>query len=167
MLKWFRKGGVTPFEKQIVENVDRHGCHINWVFDEDKTDPAFAYSIGFTKTLNFPEVVIFGLPQETCGPAINALLAMCAAGQSLKDGERLKSFFGEYDCIVRTVDESWLIQSYFASALWYHRTQMGRALRDVVMLVWPDADHKFPWEDGCAEWVCADQPALYEPRIAA
>jgi hypothetical protein len=161
----FRKKPIDAFEKAIIHNVDRHGCHINWIFDEDKSDPPFAYSIGFTKTLGLPEVVLYGLPRETAGPAINALLAMCAAGQPLDDGARLERFFGEYDCIVRRVDESWLIQSHFASALWYHKTQMGSVFESAVMLVWPDADHKFPWEEGCAEWVRNDQPALYEPRI--
>jgi hypothetical protein len=158
-------GSTSDFERKIINNVDRHGCHVNWIFDAEGPEPAFAYSIGFTKTLGVPEVVIFGLPQETCGPAINALLAMCAGGLVLTEGARIPKFFGEYDCVVRMVDESWLIQSYFASALWYHRTQSGQALRHVAMIVWPDANHKFPWEDGCADWVRADQPALYEPRI--
>lgn len=171
MLKWFRKGGATPFEKQIIANVDKHGCHINWIFDEGQSDPAFAYSIGFTKTLgktnkhDMPEVILFGLPQETCANAINSLLAMCAAGQSLADGTVIEKFFGDYDCVIRKVDESWITQSHFASALWYHRTQMDQPLERVVMLVWPDVEHKFPWDQGCAEWVRNDQPALYEPRL--
>lgn len=167
MMNWFRKGGATPFERDIIDNVEKHGCHLNWVFDENDGDPAFAYSIGFTKTVGGPEVIVFGLPQSTCGEIINSMLALRARGLVLDEGVRIAGIFGEYDCIARTVHESWLIQSYFASALWYHRTQMGQPLTDVAMLVWPDADHKFPWENGCADWVRADQPELYNPRLAA
>lgn len=159
-------GTVTAFEQQIVENVDRHGCHINWVFDAEVPEPPFAYSVGFTKTLGAPEVILFGLPQETCGPAINALLQMCAAGMTLEEGQVIPEFFGEYDCTVRMVHESWLTEEYFASALWYHRTQMGQALRHVAMIVWPDEHHRFPWDGGCADWVRADQPALYNSKVS-
>ena len=167
MMNWFKKGGATPYERDIIKNVEKHGCHINWVFDEKDSNPAFAYSIGFTKTVGGPEVILFGLPQETCAQTINHMLVLRAGGLVLEEGARVSGIFGEYDCIVRMVDESWLIQSYFASALWYHRTQMGQPLAEVAMLVWPDADHVFPWEDGCADWVRADQPELYHPRLAA
>lgn len=158
-------GSINEFEQTIIDHVNRHGCHINWVFDENSAVPAFAYSIGFTKTVGAPEVVMFGLARETCGPAINALMAMCAAGQTLTEGTRIHQFFGPYDCVIRMVDPSWLIRDYFASAIWYHQTQSGEPLREVAMVVWPDAEHKFPWEEGCADWVRADQPPLYEPRI--
>jgi len=161
----FGPGGNTPFEREIIANVEAHGCHINWIFSEDEDVPAFAYSIGFTRTAGVPEVILFGLPQDTCYPVINNLLAQCVAGQTLDDWVRIDSLFNGYDCVVRSVDEGWLIQSYFASALWYFRTQMDSSLRRVAMLVWPDADHRFPWEEGCADWVRHDQPALYQPRL--
>jgi hypothetical protein len=165
-MKWFRKGGATHFEREIINNVDKHGCHINWIFDEEEAAPAFAYSVGFTKRLGVPEVILFGLPKDTSMQAINSAFALCAVGQRLDDGQRFAGLFGnDYACIARAVDESWLVQSFFASALWYHRTQMNQALEQVAMLVWPDADHRYPWEDGCADWVRADRPALYEPRL--
>lgn len=171
MKGWFRRDTLNEAERQIVANVDKHGCHINAVFDADGNDPSFAYSIGFPKTLakvnkgDAPEVIAFGLPNEVYGPAINALLAMCAAELDLVEGERIPCFFGEYDCVVRTVHGSWIEDEYLASAIWYHRTQLGRELTKVSMLVWPDEEHRFPWEDGCADWVRAVQPTLYEPRL--
>ena len=167
----FYKGTLNDLEREIVANVDKHGCHINAVFDPDGNDPSFAYSVGFTKTLaklnkvDVPEVIAFGLPDEVYGPAFNTLLAMCAADLDLVEGERIPGFFGDYDCIVRAVHGSWIEDAYLASAIWYHRTQMNRELTNVVMLTWPDADHLFPWEDGCADWVRSVQPPLYEPRL--
>ena len=161
---------LNEFEREIVANVDAHGCHINGVFDPDGVEPSFAYSVGFTRTIervngpNTPEVIAFGLPNDVYGPAINELLLMCAAGLDLAEATRIEQFFGDYDCIVRRVHKSWIVDSYFASAIWYHRTQMGREFESAAMLTWPDADHVFPWEEGCADWVRAAQPALWTNR---
>ena len=92
---------------------------------------------------------------------------MCAVGQKLDEHCRVEGFFGNYDGVVRMVHPSRIDEEFFNSAIWYHRTQMDRELGKVAMLVWPDADGVFPWEDGCEAWVQADQPALYEPRLAS
>ncbi|MCK0129010.1 DUF4262 domain-containing protein [Erythrobacter sp. F6033] len=171
MRNWFKKDNLSKFERDLISNVEKHGCHLNGVFDPDDEHPNFVYSIGFTKTLaktgrpGVPEVVIFGLPGDFCGPAINQLLALCAAGQKLDEGTRLDSFFGDYDGIVRMVDPSNITDAFFNSAIWFHRTQMNSDLEDVAMLVWPDSKGVFPWGDGCEGWVKADQPALYEAAI--
>ncbi len=171
MFNRFSEAGIEALEQVIIEHVDRNGCHINWIFEEDDDLPPYAYSIGFPKTISLvdsaraastPEVVIFGLPQETAGPAINGLLAMCAAGLSLHEGARIPEFFGVFDCIVRMVDKRNL--NYFESAKWYHESQMGQPLENVAMIVWPDADHRFPWEPECADWVKADQLPLYDAQ---
>jgi hypothetical protein len=163
---------LSDYEQTIVDNVEKHGCHLVGVFDPDAKDPRFDYSVGFTKTLEkvgksgFPEAIVFGLPGEVSGPALNELMALCAGGfVRLEDGERLERFFGEYDAIIRTVHPSWIDERYFSSAIWYHRKQMNREFQAAVMVVWPDEEGVFPWEDGCAEWVRADQPALYSSRL--
>lgn len=171
MRNLFKRDGLSAFEREIVSNIEKHGCHIMAVFDPNGDKPSFAYSVGYTRTLekigkrDCPEVIMFGLPRDVVGPAINSLLAMCAAGQTLDDGDRLESFFGEYDAVVRIVHETQIAEEYLNSALWYHRTQMGRSLRKVAMIFWPDQNGVFPWEEGCEEWVRRDQPALYEPRL--
>jgi hypothetical protein len=157
----------TEYEEKIVRFVETHGCFIVSVFDPDDDVVPFSYSIGFTKSLGQPEVVLFGLPGKTAHPLINDLFRLCQDGLKLVDWAIIDGLVVDYRCIARSVDESWIIQSQFASALWYHRTQMNSALEDVVQIVWPDADGIFPWQEGCADWVIADQLALYEPRLVA
>jgi hypothetical protein len=155
----------TDYERQIVDCVEKYGNFVLSVFGaEDGSSPPFSYSIGFAKTLGAPEVIVQGLPSGTAHPVINDLFSMCTDGLQLSDGLRIDGLLANYPCVARGVDESWITQSYFASALWYHRTQMNSALTDVVQLVWPDADGRFPWEEGCADWVRSDQPVMYEPR---
>jgi hypothetical protein len=135
--------------------------------DEGSNEPPLSYSVGFTKSLGQPEVIFLGLPGETAHALINDLFAMCRDGLHLADGVQIDDLVANFPVIARGVDESWITQSHFASALWYHRTQMDGALQHVMQIVWPDPDNRFPWDDGCADWVRADQAALYEPRIAA
>jgi uncharacterized protein DUF4262 len=158
----------TDYERKIIDCVERFGCFAVSVFpDETVRDPPFTYSVGFTKSLGQPEVVFCGLSGDTGHALVNDLFAMCSEGLQLSDGVRVNDLVANYPVVAREVDESWIVQSYFASALWYHRTQMDAGLQDVVQIVWPDADSSFPWDDGCAEWVKADQLAFYEPRMAA
>ena len=167
---WFKRGGVTPYERDIIKFVKSHGCFIvSVVPDEGEVHSIpWSYSIGFTKTLGRPEVVLCGLPRDTAHETINLLFAMCRNGLTLEDGQIIDGLFGNGFAVVsRIVDESWLIQSQFASALWFHRTQMDQPLQNVVQLIWPDAEGLFPWDDDCAEWVRNDQPEMYKPRIAA
>jgi len=158
---------LTEYEEKIVRFVETDGCFVVSVFDPDEEGVPFSYSIGFTKSLGQPEVVLFGLPGTTAHPLINDLFRLCKDGLELADWAIIDDLVANYRCIARAVDESWIIQSQFASALWYHRTQMDAALEEVVQIVWPDADGIFPWQEGCADWVIADQPALYEQRLAA
>jgi hypothetical protein len=157
----------TDYERQIVECVEQFGCFAVSVSPlEASNGPHFTYSIGFTKSLSQPEVIFFGLPADTAHALINDLFGMCQDGLKLDDGVRVDNLVANYPIIARTVDESWIIQSYFASALWYHRTQMDASFEQALQMVWPDAESVFPWQPGCADWVRADQPALYRPRIA-
>ncbi len=163
---------LSDYEQTVIDNVEKHGCHLVGVFDNEGNEPDFVYSVGFTKTLekvgkpDFPEAIVFGLSGDVSGPALNQLMALCAGGYiKLEDGERIEQYFGEYDAVVRKVHPSWIDETYFNSAIWYHRTQMKRELHSAAMVVWPDAEGVFPWEDGCADWVREDQPALYVPRL--
>ena len=158
---------MTEYETKVVEFVETHGCFVVSVFDPDEDEPPFSYSVGFTKSLGEPEVVFCGLHGSSAHPLINDLFGLCQAGLHLADWTVIENLLKDYRCIARTVDESWIIQSTFASALWYHRTQMGSTLKDVVQIVWPDEYGHFPWEASCVDWLRSDQPALYEPRLAA
>jgi Domain of unknown function (DUF4262) len=161
-------GMQTDYERDIVRFVESHGCFVvNVVPDENGDQVPFSYSIGFTKSLAQPEVVLVGLAPDSAHPLINDLYELCRRGLKLSDGVRIDELVRDRPCFARSVDDSWLIQSYFASALWFHRTQMGSSLRSVVQVVWPDPDGFFPWEKECADWARSDQLAMHLPRLAA
>ncbi len=168
-----RNDRLDDFQRNIIKTVDKHGCFIHAVSPLEEGFPTYAYSIGFTKTAkltktaDLPEVLLFGLPDEVYGPAINHLFLQGIGGCSFSEGARISGVFGQYDAVVRSVDESWLRDDLLGSMLWYHLSQMGGAKPKVVMLVWPDAELLYPWDEGCADWVRASQPAIYEPRLSS
>ncbi|MBX9859920.1 MAG: DUF4262 domain-containing protein [Sphingomonas sp.] len=153
-------------ELEIVENVRKHGCHINYVFDPDGVDPNFGYSIGFEATVDQPEVIIFGLPVKLTNYMINETLRQCRDGLKLEDGTIVDGLLEGHRCVARTVPASRIAVEYFNSAMWHFWETRGEPLGRAVQIVWPSATSGlFPWEPECSELVRDSQPALYIERL--
>jgi hypothetical protein len=54
----------SEYERGILANIEEHGWFCTTVFDPNGEQPSFSYSVGFTKTLNCPEFIVFGLPTK-------------------------------------------------------------------------------------------------------
>lgn len=152
----------TEFEKEIVDNVARHGCFIMSVFDPDGAEPEFSYSIGLLETAGQPEVIVFSLPKNLRASMINEIgRQMRDEGLCLSDGAQISGLLEGHHCIVREITTADAIGKHFGSAVWYSRLH-NVELKRVFQIVWPGArQHLFPWETGCDTNVIADQPALY------
>jgi Domain of unknown function (DUF4262) len=156
----------TDFEQKICANIAAHGCHINFIFDPEGDDLAFAYSVGFTKTVDQPEVIVFGLPMDIMKYMINETLTQCRAGLRLNDGVRISGLLAGFDVAVRDVPPQRIEREFFNSAMWFHQKEFGDELTSAVQLVWPGSETGlFPWDKGCSEQVIAHQPALYEAKL--
>jgi len=157
---------LTDYEQSILDNVDRNGCHITMVFDPEKQQPNFAYSVGFPETVGQPEVIVFGLSQEMMGFMINQTLRRCRAGMRLAEGVEIDGLLQGHVCVAREVSPENIEREFFNSAMWFQRHRSGTDMAEAYQIVWPGAvDGLFPWEDGCAEIVREIQPALYERRL--
>jgi hypothetical protein len=135
----------------------------------DEEGPSFLYSVGFTKTLNAPEVIIFGQPFELMYHVAGTLFDQIRDGQPLEDGQRRSGLLGGHDCELRAVHPDNLVIDYLNSALWYWHSILARPdYPPVFQIVWPSAKTGlFPWDAGCAEEVGALQPPLYQPAERA
>lgn len=153
-------------ERNIVDNIRKHGCHINYVFDPDSVEPSFGYSVGFEATVDQPEVIIFGLPMNLTNYMINETLRQCRDGLKLEDGTIVDGLLEEHRCVARTVSASRIAVEYFNSAMWYFSETRGEPLGRAVQIVWPSATSGlFPWEPECSELVRDSQPTLYIKRL--
>lgn len=155
----------NEFETKLIQNIEKHGCQVNYVFDPDGIDPDFSYSIGFPKSLGQPEVIIFGLPTKLMHSVINNVRDQCREGLRLSDGGVVEALLEGHVCTLKAVHKSQLVADYFGSAIWYHRDQLGTEMTEAFQIVWPGAlNSLFPWDEGCSPDVIEAQPALYEPR---
>jgi hypothetical protein len=151
----------TAFEQNIIANVRKHGCHINYVFDPDGDEPGFAYSVGFPETIGQPEVITFGLPMNVMQFMINETLRQCRAGLRLADGLEISGLLEGHVCVLLEIPHGNITRDYFNSAMWFRRHVAGEEMDAAFQIVWPGAqDGLFPWDEGCAEEVIALQPPL-------
>lgn len=140
---------MRQMDQRVRDNIARTGRHIMGVFpDVDSEDPlneSFTYSIG-NSLRNLPELLLVGLCGESF--AINALSElMLKRGRKFDDGE-IVSLGGPFAVCV--VDASEDVKREFT-------IQVGRQLGiadqdyDVMQVVLPDKDGRFPWQPDCAE----------------
>ncbi|QZD90132.1 DUF4262 domain-containing protein [Qipengyuania aurantiaca] len=156
---------LNEFEQGILDNIEKSGCQVNTIFDPDGDEPTFSYSIGFPKTVGQPEVIIFGLRNEVMHSMINALLGKCRQGLKLRDGLVIDDLLDGYNCVARVVVSDYLVDEYFASAIWYEKYRTGGEMEEAYQIVWPGVQQRlFPWDEGCDQIVIDSQPALYHPE---
>jgi hypothetical protein len=150
------------YEQDIVDNVERAGCHITTVFDPDGVDPSFAYSVGFPQTVKQPDVIVFGLPHEIMSHMINAMLDQCRSVFRMADFKHVEGLLEGHHCVLRAVQSQFIVPDFFNSAMWFNLRQTGEEMTNAFQLVWPGAiDGLFPWEPGSSQEVREYQPALY------
>lgn len=160
--------GYNDHETKLLANIEKYGCQVTFVFDAEGDEPDFCYSIGFSKSIHQPEVIVFGLPRKLMHSMVNNILEQCRDGLILADGLVIRGLLEGHDCIAQSVHSSQIVGDYFGSAMWFHRDQFGSELVEAFQIVWPGAkDGKFPWDADSSEQVRSVQPALYEPRLAA
>lgn len=166
------KGGEPPerdlddYEVKLLANIEEHGWQATHVFDPECNDPGFTYSIGFPKSLNAPDFIIFGLKQELMHNMLWEIFHQVKDGKAVEDGaEWLGLLGGDYTCVSRFVHPDNNSSNYFNSASWWYK-HTGRDIDklEFCQMFWPGVEDQFlPWEDGCHESVIAAQPLLFEP----
>jgi hypothetical protein len=162
----FRKG-LDIHEQKCVDDIRAYGCHVLQVSAEGE-HPHFSYSVGFPVSVDQPEVIVFGLQQPLMHNMINEMQRQCAEGLVMCDGQRVPDLIDGFDCILRYVTDKRAIEQHFGWAIWYHRSQRNIELCEAYQIVWPGkVQGLYPWEDGCDDFVIAQQPALYQQRMAA
>ncbi len=146
----------------LLSNVDEHGWQFTFVFDNKTDNPDFGYSIGFPKTLNAPEFILFGLPRNLMHNMLWGIFRQIQNGETVHDGKRWKNLIEGFDCISRKADHSDLFTEYVLSSDWLWKENGNAGHPEVYQLVWPGSQQGlFPWEEGCSEQVIEAQTKLW------
>ena len=152
----------TEYERKLLAMVDEHGWQCTSVFDPEGNDPDFSYSTGFTKSLNAPEFIIFGLPKDLMHKMLWEVYRQVEGGARPTDGMRWQGLLDGFDCISRKAVHKDLYTEYAVSANWFWRETGNVGSPEIYQIVWPGARQGlFPWEDGCAAGVIKAQPPLW------
>lgn len=123
------------------DTIDRRGWALQYVFGDGEHDPPFCYTIGL-HGLGHPELVVFGLDQQSAGSALNDLGDRIRGGATLVEGELVS--FAEWPCRLHVLALPNAAEILFSANRFY-----GRADDDPVaalQLVWDDRGGHFPWE---------------------
>lgn len=142
---------------QTKSHIEQFGLSVIHV-SEDEIGPAFSYSVGLFQTYQHPEIIMFGLPQESMQIIINNFAYEIESGTTYRPDELYGDILPDYDCILKMVPSEWY-DDYVGQA---QRFYQGSSFQ-LLQCVWPDLNHKFPWQPGFnANWRNR-QPLLYGP----
>ncbi|MEO0551171.1 MAG: DUF4262 domain-containing protein [Pseudomonadota bacterium] len=156
---------ITDYEANIIKNVEEHGWQCSHIFDPDQEKPSFSYSVGFTKTVNCPEFIVFGLSNDLMNSMLWQVFRDIKDGIEPQDGMIWSHLLEGFDCIIKKVHAENIEMNYLNSAKWYWNHHLGNS--DPVsafQIVWPGAvSGEFPWDEGCDQFIIDSQPPLYLP----
>jgi hypothetical protein len=137
---------LSEYLARAAEIIEQEGWLIQGVFPVEEDGDFFSYTVGLT-TKGLPELIVFGWPPEVAGVVLNDIARAAVAGTiKLAHGEVLTDFLDHgYKltlCAVKDTREHLTVANRF-----YGIDGPVRA----VQLVWPDAEHRFPWEGAVLE----------------
>lgn len=134
--------------RQVIDdNIENYGCHLA-LLEADNYLPAFVYSIGLFKKFKHPEIICFGLKTQVMATIINHACDLIKDGETLIPGKNYSGFLEGYEIHFLPVDKEYY-HNYVGYGGWFYENFDFPLLQ----LVWPDKEHKFPWdEDFNPDW---------------
>jgi len=145
---------TTPTRKALQDILDKIDSAIEeqgWAYVMTSQSPGsvpFLYTIGLTE-MDLPELVIFGLDQPTARAiaerAMEKLKQLKRSGHPIQDGLIGDQVIAGSPVVFREIP--------WGKAASYVRVAKARYQRklEVMQIVLPDANGRFPWEPGCDE----------------
>lgn len=122
-----------------------------------ETGPSFGYTIGLTETQKAPELIMFGLPIPLFGHFLNAMAEKMKAGERFKDGDIINDL-ANMPCVIRDIPLEQAKKYAFQAFFHYEGAEQQPTFQ---MIVIPDKNGKFPWDEGFDEEMRKSQPELW------
>lgn len=145
---------MEDIEKNIAKNVKRFGFDVLH-FEQEPDFPGYAHTVGLYENNNHPELVMFGLPEETMHILLSNASDRVKGGGVIEVGKVYEDFFEDYPLqfVHVNVDE---YKGLFGPGIDFYDGHEFPALQ----LVWPDQKKNFPWDEKYDEKLVALQPLL-------
>jgi hypothetical protein len=145
---------ITAYLAHLEGVIAEHGWAIHVVLppaDDPIPDPPFAYTVGLSGSrFGHPELLVSGLGRDTAQIVLNDLGERVRAGQRLHAGQRLGDLLegvdgGAVQVELLRVDDAADPRAPLTAA---NRLYGHGGPIDALQVVWPDRNHRFPWEPG-------------------
>lgn len=129
---------------RVRSDVQEFGWHCLSVLPrKGESGEAFTYTIGLAETFGHPEIMIFGLNNETSHWILNDCVQIIRDGATLQpDVEYFDILGGGYAVTFKCVRTECLSE-YFGAAVRFYD---GKEFSGLV-LFWPNKQHLFPWQE--------------------
>ncbi len=148
---------IDDSDRKLLTDVERVGWHIVGIYD-DEEGPGYAFSVGLFHTFGHPEIIVFGLPQETAGRIINIIGIQVQGGKRFKANDLSNDVAEGLPVVFKMVPKD-SYRQYIGYALWFYRSFDF----PVLQCVWPDKAGLFAWQDGYDHGFDQLQPILANP----
>jgi hypothetical protein len=133
---------------KVENDIDEHGWHVLSVFGEDA--PSFSYSIGFTETLDHPEVLMSGLDTKLMHNLINDIGNLIKQGHSFSANDLSNKVLNGFPVkFIAVTNEN--KEEYFRAACSIYGEEEFVALQ----CLWPDKNGVFPENSSKSQEVLA------------
>jgi hypothetical protein len=158
-IRWFRGQKLQSDEKKLVDDVEKHGCHVISVREEGGF-PGWSYTVGLTDVLGCPELIVIGLKPEVAHSLLNECAGRLQQGLRIEEKQRVGGLLSNVECEFRAIEKRWIKQT-MGYAVWYN----GGDEFAVLQCVYPDLGNHFPWDEGFdAPWRNR-QPLLFQHSL--
>jgi hypothetical protein len=152
---------LSEHEISVLQRREQHGWFVNLIAG-DASGPGFAYSLGLYKEFGHPEIIIFGLAEETMHRLVNDVGEQVRSGVTYSAGHQTSDLLKGYPCAFGAVNPLQYRETC-TWTVWFYESDRFPALQ----LFWPDKLNRFPWEPNFDEQLRDRQPDLRQPPASA
>jgi hypothetical protein len=157
---------LDELAKNLLMDVKKYGFHIVLVGGEDPShdhppvDPplppySWAYSVGLHYSYAHPEVVTFGLSDQTLGWMISTIGKRIGVGERFEPGQNYWEIIQGHTCTFIPVAKR-AYQEFIGFATWFYKGDDF----PVLQCIWPDHQSRYPWHP-CSQ-ATTQQPDLLD-----
>ena len=137
---------MSDVMEKVEDDIKKHGWHVLSVFSKDA--PSFSYSIGFTETLDHPEIIMSGLDTSLMHSLINDIGQLIKNGQRFTNNQLSEEVIKSYPVKFSKISEL-NKEEYLRAAVSIYSVEKF----DALQCIWPDKEGKFQEESNTAQEV--------------
>jgi hypothetical protein len=155
---------LSQQQKRIDRDIRRYGWGAAPLHLPQDRAPRCIHSVGFSETLNQPELILFDTPADIILQELNfAFDALRREQLELVDGAAWLDEDGQPRCVLRKVHPDQIARWLGLAAERRRRTQGDSSGLEAFQLVLADRQGFLPWQADYDSEARTWQPALWEP----